>query len=310
MKTGINHFLALLLLAVFLNSCDLLPQNSSTPTASAPIQEATPGPGAKDTRLSGSVDANALLPTQTAQLGAYILEIYGPAEAQAPYLVFKKGDKPIKEMEVGVNDQLELVNAEEDGRAQPLCQLTDGKDPNVVVMHYLAGGNNQCHIFSLGETVRQIATIKSCGTSLIFEKMKNSDMLEIVTEDLYRDFGIEAIAPQVMLKWSHGKFVLDTAEMKKRRLNANSGGLLHTTISDKFKNISPDAGETITQAPPDLADQIIGMYYCGEGRKAKTYFDKCWPQRAGGKKAYWSFLISEMKKSPYWPEIKALNRGS
>ncbi len=164
-----------------------------------------------------------------------------------------------------------------------------------------------CLIFSLGRTIAHIGTIYTIR-SPIFQKTRNSLMLEMEVEDPFIECGIEAIAPSVVLKWKGGKFALNEEEMTvSTDYDYNGSGHAIALIRGSFKGSSRHDRIDINSASPELAAQMYFMYYNGERRQARKYLDSCWPEGRPGKSAYWAAFIREMKKSPYWPEIRALN---
>jgi len=62
-----------------------------------------------------------------------------------------------------------------------------------------------------------------------------------------------------------------------------------------------------TIAAPELADEVFQLYYTGNGKFARRFFDDCWPKARPGRAKYWAFLMSEGKKSKYWTTVQALN---
>ncbi len=117
----------------------------------------------------------------------------------------------------------------------------------------------------------------------------------------FSDSGARRIAPFVALKYKKGKLTLDTAEMKSRAGVAGLGSA--ETIKDAFEvHDDPD------DVPAELADEVIIRYYLGRAKEARKLFEKAWPKKHKGKKEAWQNIMDQLEQSPYWPQIKAMNK--
>jgi hypothetical protein len=131
---------------------------------------------------------------------------------------------------------------------------------------------------------------------------------EILADDWYPDWGARSVAPEVVLTWTDGNLKLDTAAMKKKALLAARLPALKLAIAEQFRSFSqnPSSGD-VNRAPPELANIVFDLYYCGMRDLAHKFYDSSWPKGRPGKQAYWLFLMNELDKSRYWPKIKMLN---
>jgi hypothetical protein len=286
-----------LLYALLLSSCSMLPPKHYPIAQEQSSKMPSPKPGQPGTRLDGAVSITGPTPPiQTAKLGPYTLEIYGQDDAVAPHMVFQKDGKTVKTVTVARDEELQILNTN-------LCKLTDAKDPNVVVVGALNCSNRNCYIFSLGKTVKLISTIYTAETPLL-ERQRNSEMMELSVSDPNLDCGAHGRPASVLIKWNQNKFVVDRQEMKKQNPYSSTCKGFNQAIAEEFKHLESDDHIPITFAPPEFAEQIISMYYCGDGFRAKQYFENHWPKSSPGKAEYWRSLMAELKISPYWPGSK------
>lgn len=113
--------------------------------------------------------------------------------------------------------------------------------------------------------------------------------------------GARMVAPCVALKYSKGKLALDKKVMKERGAEAELGD--PASIKDAF-----DVHGKSTDAPAELVDEIVSRYYLGRGKEARVFFDKAWPKNRPGKARAWKTIMDTLKQSPYWHQIKAMNK--
>jgi hypothetical protein len=266
----------------------MIPAKQAPLASVKPNKSEAPKPGDPDTRLSGAVTVTGPTPPiQTAKLGAYVLEIYGQTEIDAPHMVFQKDGKTVKTVTVTRDENLQILNTE-------VCKLTDGKDPNVVVCGALDCYRSNCYVFSLGDKVKLISTICTAGMPEL-ESAQEGTKKELRVSDPNLDWGAHGRTDSILIKWSKGRFVLDSQEMKKHNPWQKPCKGFDDAIVENFKRHA---------ANPELDEQIISMCYCGDSLEAKKYLDHIWPKHLAGKADYWRQITAEMKVSPYWSGSK------
>lgn len=113
--------------------------------------------------------------------------------------------------------------------------------------------------------------------------------------------GARTVAPYVIANYKDGKMTLDTKAMKEHGKGASLGS--KETIKDAFE-VHQD-NDTL---PPEFVSEIIDRYYIGKAKEARKLFDQSWPKKRKGKEKSWNEIIEQMKESPYWPQIKAMNK--
>ncbi|MDX2106716.1 MAG: hypothetical protein SFY67_09985 [Candidatus Melainabacteria bacterium] len=117
----------------------------------------------------------------------------------------------------------------------------------------------------------------------------------------FPDSGARRIAPFVALKYRKGKLSLDSKEMKERARGEQLGDI--QSIKDAF-----DVHENSCDVPAELTDEIVSRFYLGRGKEARQFFDKAWPKKYKGKAIAWRRIMDQLHESPYWPQIKAMNK--
>jgi len=130
-----------------------------------------------------------------------------------------------------------------------------------------------------------------------------------LTEDQYDAWGARSVAPTIILKLedaSTGRYAFDAEAMKAAAPHKEQLVWAQELISSEFFR-HPDSAETIGLAPPELAEKVFQLYYCGRAKEARHFFDQCWPKSHPGKQRYWKFLMQELKQSRYYANVMALN---
>ncbi|MCW5823058.1 MAG: hypothetical protein KIT34_09665 [Cyanobacteria bacterium TGS_CYA1] len=129
---------------------------------------------------------------------------------------------------------------------------------------------------------------------------KNGEFTVVFLEP-FPDSGARPIAPCVALKYKKGELTLDTQIMKERGKEAELGDV--QSIKDAFEmHQDPD------DVPAELADEVINRYYLGRAKEARQFFDKAWPKKHKGKAEAWQEIMDQLYESPYWPQIRAMNK--
>ena len=174
-----------------------------------------------------------------------------------------------------------------------------------------SGGAHCCFsviIFSLGEELKKIAEIEGGDSSLEFKDFEEDGLYEVVGSDwtfaYWETSFANSPAPQVVLRYLHGKYVLATDLMKK-----NSPG--KKEIKAKIDEISHAFARSAAfddEVPPELWQYMLDLIYSGNGKIALTFFDKAWPDQREGKEEFLAAFKAQLAKSSYWPEIKTFNK--
>ncbi|MBS1989267.1 MAG: hypothetical protein JSS83_02050 [Cyanobacteria bacterium SZAS LIN-3] len=302
MKKHGRAILTPLMLTLILSSCHAPADKSSCPPGTTVRQAAAP----EESRRC----ADKSFTYQDYQVDLFRAWTGKDGRVLSPCLIVKKGEDEIYRLDVGKDDTLELIYPDEAPPAMdksPVVDLTDSSVPNFVLMHYCAGNQNQAYIYSLGKSAQMIASLPIQGNTVGLEKTDQGTRYRLIVPDMYKDFGIQAQSPQVVLKWRSGKFTMDTGEMKKRCHDETDSRGLKDSIRESFALVDPSPGVAITMGPPELTEQVVDLFYGGQAKKARRFLDQSWPKKAPGKEQYWSYLQAEIKASPFWPQLREMN---
>ncbi|QQR57687.1 MAG: hypothetical protein IPG59_22390 [Candidatus Melainabacteria bacterium] len=135
----------------------------------------------------------------------------------------------------------------------------------------------------------------------IVVKPKNGEFTVAFQEPFPGFSGARMVAPCVALKYSKGKLALDKKIMKERASEAELGDTASIKAAFEVHGDSDDV-------PAELVDEIVSRYYIGKAKEAREFFDKAWPKNHKGKAKAWQTIMDELKQSPYWSQIKAMNK--
>jgi hypothetical protein len=135
----------------------------------------------------------------------------------------------------------------------------------------------------------------------IVVKPKNGKFTVAFQEPFQGFSGARMVAPSVALKYSKGKLALDKKIMKERASEAELGDTASIKAAFEVHGDSDDV-------PAELVDEIVSRYYLGRAKEAHVFFDKAWPKNRKGKAKAWQTIMDELKQSPYWSQIKAMNK--
>jgi hypothetical protein len=235
-------------------------------------------------------------------LGNYVLEIWKSCYT----FKTKEGQQAYRDV-IGSSDDLSvfcLLNPQEIKlHTQESCEgLPTVNSPGLVLEHRIANSNFEYLVFQLGNHITKVATIP--GGSFRWHLVG----AKIIANDCYPIWGARSVAPEVVLTWTNGNLRLDIAAMRQKGSAFKDLRKLRLAITNQFGRYPKNHDKYIVNyAPPELASAIFDFYYCGRCDLAGKFYDQCWPKGRPGKRDYWEFLTSELRKSYYWSMIKILN---
>jgi len=97
---------------------------------------------------------------------------------------------------------------------------------------------------------------------------------------------------------------LDTAGLKKHQTDIQS---LAKDVRNAWEE-NTAAQDTNAPIPPyELFETLQDMCYNGTGNDGPKLIDQVWPKHFLGKETYWNKFLRELRRSPYWEDIRALN---
>jgi hypothetical protein len=196
------------------------------------------------------------------------------------------------------------------GEAIETKDLTGDGIPDLIVSVW-SGGAHCCFsiiLFSLGEELKKIAEIEGYDSSVELKDFEGDGIYELVGRDwtfaYWETSFANSPAPQVVLRYQHGKYVLATDVMKKQPPGKKELEAKIVELRDKFAY----GGALDDEAPPELWEYMLDLIYTGNGKIALTVFNKAWPEHKEGKEEFLMAFKTQLAKSPYWQEIKIFNK--
>ena len=180
-----------------------------------------------------------------------------------------------------------------------------------LIMGVWSGGAHCCFsiiLFSLGEELKKIAVIEGVDSSFEFKDFEGDGIYELVGRDwtfaYWETSFANSPAPQVVLRYQHGKYVLATNVMKKQPPDKKELEAKIVGLRDKFANVRALDDE----APSELWEYMLDLIYTGNGKIALNVFNKAWPEHKEGKEEFLTAFKTQLAKSSYWQEIKVFNK--
>ncbi len=181
--------------------------------------------------------------------------------------------------------------------------------PNLVVSEWT--GEARCcfkfHIYELGRIFREVAVIDAGhGDFSHFANLDGGGSLEFVTADWtfwsWRTGSAESPAPQVILSYSDGAYVLNKNLMRKLRP-------AQETFQAEARKVRSDPAWSRKEQPPALWDYMLRLIYGGNGALAREFLDKAWPMGIPGKEEFYQDFRGTLARSPYYQALLDLNGG-
>ena len=282
----------------------------------------TPGKHPKKTKKAEtSAEAggeNALtLASENTVTNEYALRFYSlpTSSVEAGYDAFEITHKEKKVYyEAGSRYSLKTVEnvdyVPKTGESIETKDITGDSIPDLIVSVW-SGGAHCCFsviIFSLGEELKKIAEIEGVDSSFEFKDFEGDGLYELVGRDwtfaYWETSFANSPAPQVVLRYQHGKYALATDIMKKQPPDKKELEAKIVELRDKFANV----GALDDEAPSELWEYMLDLIYSGNGKLAFTVFNKAWPDHREGKEEFLASFKAQLVKSSYWPEIKTFNK--
>ena len=204
-----------------------------------------------------------------------------------------------------------LVSQEDKEGNEPVAMGRDmtGKGiPNLLISEF-SGGAHCCFrffLFEIGEKFRKLAEIEAGHSELAYFKDLDGDRsLEFLGNDWtfaywHTGFALSP-APQIILRFQDDRYVLSEDLMRKPAPSA-------LEIGSKVQEIRHNESWRENEPPVDLWAWMLELIYSGQAGTAWEVFDKAWPEEISGKKAFLDEFRAKLATSPYWAQIKKMNR--
>jgi len=189
--------------------------------------------------------------------------------------------------------------------------ITGDGQPNLVVSEWTGGAHCCCqfYVFEIGEAFRFLGVIDAGhGDGSDFADLDGDANLEFVGCDWtfaywYTSFA-DSPAPTIILRYSDGRYRFAMDLMRKPAPSAEALERGAAVIRRDKKE-----WERFDRPPSYLWGTILDLIYEGNENSAWQFFDLAWPKDVGGKKKFAREFRAQLKRSPYWPEVRQLNPG-
>jgi hypothetical protein len=193
--------------------------------------------------------------------------------------------------------------------------ITGDGQPDLVVSEFGNGahGPYYTYVFQIGKTFRHIATIAGEDDRVRMKDVDKDGKLEAVLKDwtfAYWNASFAASpAPTIILRYRNGNYRVATDLMKKPAPSASE----LDKISARTKAVLEKLGEYpsddfSSSQPSELWGTMLDLIYIGHADLAYKFFDATWPPTLSGKEQFLNDFREQLAKSPYWPDVKAMNR--
>lgn len=249
-------------------------------------------------------------PVATQRFDQYEILTYR-TEDMEPFVEIKKGGLRVygRTCEGG-----EFLIAELEESRTPRERIAIGKDitgrgiPNLVIFEW-SGGAHCCytaHIFEIGQSFRKIASLNAVHGPLDFEDLDGDGILEVVLKDwtfAYWETSFNySPAPRVVLRFQEGVYRMAPEFMRKRPVSEK-------WMKEKAQEVLK-SDWTNERVPPELWRHMLELIYTGNAKQAWAFFDMAWRPGTPGKDDFLRDFRRQLAKSPYWPDVAAMNRTS
>ncbi len=215
--------------------------------------------------------------------------------------VYEQSDREAQKYRVG------CINDDDDGNAW----VTAGKDitgqgkPNAVVSMW-TGGAHCCFsytVLELGDEVKRVGSINAGHGDTCRFRREADGRLDFVVSDwtfaYWHTSFAESPAPDVILRYEHGEYVVAAGLMRK---TAPSASEFDAAVKKGQKlKLGSDGWPG-----GDFWAPMLDWIYTGHADLAWKYCDLAWPGKPATKEKFLSEFRQLLSQSPYWPAIKAM----
>ena len=182
--------------------------------------------------------------------------------------------------------------------------ITGDEVPDLVVSHW-SGGAHCCYdvlIFSIGEAFRLIQRIEGGHGSVHFKDLDKDGIPELVVFDwnfaYWNASFASSPAPQVILRYQDGKYVVDRELMKKPLESIKS-----PVADEEFRKSECDAGNAWKKdgycLSSDVWGHMLDLIYAGHAEAAWRYLDEVWKADEATKASFVSDFKHQLALSAY-----------
>lgn len=186
-----------------------------------------------------------------------------------------------------------------------------------LIVQSFTGGAHCCYqywVYSLGETLLELAFLEPQDSALIFHDINGDGVFEI--EGVDKTFAYwqadyaSSPAPRFILTVAADGVKLDVEKMRKPAPEEDE--LANTVMrvrSELGRNISPHQDEKWRHAgiPVAMWAKMLDLIYAGNGDVAWAFFDRVWKNGVKGKEEFRAAFTAKLQSSPYWEDIRSMN---
>ncbi len=268
---------------------------------------------------------STVLPHREETAAPYVVRVYFDQVAKdgsdSSYEIFKDRKSVFQQKARYKGTQFYIGTMDAKDPDAPLVKMgtdiTGAGQPDLVVSEW-SGGANCCltlHIFEIGSTFRQIGSIAAkfgdTGPHFVhLDKNTKNAGLQIQISDWtfanwHSDFA-DSPAPKVTLRFGDGGYRVAPDLM---RSSAPAVSDIDARVAEirNHKNTSKSNSWPDADISPTLWATMLDLIYSGHAGDAWKFLDRAWPPKIGGKDAFVRDFRAELKKSPYWSAVEAMN---
>jgi hypothetical protein len=154
-------------------------------------------------------------------------------------------------------------------------------------------------IVSLGTQVKEVASAGGFPSPMDLQDVNGDGVYEITGDDW--SFYSWYASPRFVLRNDKGEFHLASHLM--RRPAPTRAEL--TAKAAEFRKATVYAGFPVA---PEVYRYMLDLIYSGNDEAAWAFLDMAWPKQNPGKKEFLESFKQQLAKSPFWPEILAMNQ--
>src|SRR5262249_3272037 len=107
-------------------------------------------------------------------------------------------------------------------------------------------------------------------------------------------------SPRIVLRPQNGSYRLATNLMKRPAPTA-------TALAAKAKALAKATIYSEHPVAPDVYRYMLDLIYTGNASSAWRFLELAWPVEQSQRKEFIDSLMEQLKKSRFWPEIRAMN---
>ncbi len=285
----------------YVSGCTAPVAREAAPKTEKAAQQAEPAPSHETLK-----PLKASEPRETLTVGRFVLELWDEEGTQPRFICFKEGSKQIYKQSLAEHEVLNPVC--DNGSAA--LRLSAKPTKYVILERNNANDTYDYLVWKVTNRIKQVTGLQGVPTQLSFSGKGRTARLVADVQDLMDDWGARTVCPEIRIvyRWNGRRFIYYTRAMRRTEEARKDLSGLRASIRTEFSKYSGDSGSSFG-APPELADEVLALYYAGDTAAAKRFLDRCWPRHRPGKSQFWSFLKIEAHKSKYWTAVSALHRG-